>query len=72
VSELYGRKIVYFVSSVLLCVTVLVCGLAPNAGIFLAFRILSAFGSAAVLTVGAGTLADMFDPHERGTRMGIL
>ena len=27
--------------------------------------------SAAVFTIGAGTLADIFDPKERGTRLGI-
>ncbi len=26
---------------------------------------------AAVLTIGAGTLADMYEPHERGTVLGI-
>lgn len=72
VSELYGRKPVYIVASIICFLGVLLNGLAQNAASFLAFRILSGMGSAAVLTLGGGTLADMYDPHERGTRVGFF
>lgn len=35
-------------------------------------RILQALGSGAVLALGSGTLADVYDQHERGTRLGIF
>jgi MFS family permease len=44
---------------------------ANSVGLFFGMRILQAFGSSAVLAIGAGTLADIFDPHERGTKVGI-
>lgn len=41
-------------------------------GVFVAMRVLQALGSGAVLVLGAGTLADIYDVHERGTRLGIF
>lgn len=35
-------------------------------------RVFQALGSGAVLALGAGTLADIFDNHERGTKLGIF
>jgi MFS family permease len=32
-------------------------------------RLLQGFGSAAVLSVGAGSLADMYEKHERGSKV---
>lgn len=31
-------------------------------------RLLQAFGSSAVLAIGAGTLADIYEKHERGSK----
>lgn len=70
--ELYGRKPLYMIANIILFVSCLINGLAPNADTFVAFRILSAIGGSAVLNVGAGTLADMYEPSERGTKMGIF
>lgn len=35
-------------------------------------RILQAFGSSPVLSVGAGTIGDLYSKHERGTAMGLF
>jgi len=39
--------------------------------VFLGMRVLQSLGSSAVLALGAGTLADMYDTHERGTKLGV-
>jgi MFS family permease len=38
--------------------------------VFIIMRCLQAFGSSAVVAVGAGSLADMFEVHERGQKVG--
>ena len=35
-------------------------------------RLLQGFGSAAVLSVGAGSLADMYEKHERGSKVSLM
>ncbi|OJA19748.1 hypothetical protein AZE42_11228, partial [Rhizopogon vesiculosus] len=34
-------------------------------------RILQGAGSSAIFAIGAGTLADIYEPHQRGTMMGV-
>ncbi|CCO31390.1 Quinidine resistance protein 3 AltName: Full=Acids quinidine resistance protein 2 [Rhizoctonia solani AG-1 IB] len=71
ISEIKGRKMVYIVSMVLFCVGSAVCGAAKDMKVLIGMRIVQAAGSSSVLNLGAGTLSDMYDPHERGTMMGI-
>ncbi|CAE6434345.1 unnamed protein product [Rhizoctonia solani] len=71
ISEFKGRKIVYIVSMALFCVGSAICGAAKSMNVLIGMRIVQAAGSSSVLNLGAGTLSDMYDPHERGTMMGI-
>ncbi|KAG8732049.1 hypothetical protein FRC10_001270 [Ceratobasidium sp. 414] len=71
ISEIKGRKIVYIVSMALFCVGSAVSGAARDMNVLIGMRILQAAGSSSVLNLGAGTLSDMYDTHERGTMMGI-
>lgn len=59
------RTVIYIAASV-------VCSRANNIGLFVAFRLVQALGSGAVLVLGAATLADIFDVHERGFKIGIF
>lgn len=70
-SEIKGRKIPYIASMALFLLGSAVCGAARNMNVLIGMRILQAAGSSAVLNLGAGTLADMYESHERGTMMGI-
>ncbi|BGP19499.1 hypothetical protein JCM10213_006319 [Rhodosporidiobolus nylandii] len=72
ISEVYGRKYAYIVSLCIYIVGTVVCSRAQSISVFLVMRVLQALGSSAVLALGAGTLADMYDTHERGTRLGIF
>lgn len=71
VSELYGRKIVYITSMATATVGCIVAALAQSTDVLIGIRCLQSLGTCSVMAVGAGTLADIFDPHERGRKMGI-
>ncbi|CAE6415090.1 unnamed protein product [Rhizoctonia solani] len=71
ISEIKGRKIVYIISMILFCVGSAVCGAAKDMKVLIGMRMVQAAGSSSVLNLGAGTLSDMYDAHERGTMMGI-
>jgi len=40
--------------------------------VLIGMRCLQAIGSSAVISVGAGSLADMYEVHERGQKVGLL
>jgi len=62
-------QLVYIVSYSIYTVGCIVASRAPNMQVLIAMRVLQAFGSSAVVSVGAGSLADMFEPHERGRKV---
>ncbi|KAH7915436.1 major facilitator superfamily domain-containing protein [Hygrophoropsis aurantiaca] len=72
ISEIKGRKLVYVVSAALFIVGSTVVATAKTIEIVIGMRALQAAGSSAAMSISAATLADMFDPHERGTKMGIF
>ncbi|KAI0770404.1 MFS general substrate transporter [Fomes fomentarius] len=71
VSEFLGRKKVYLVSTALCVVGCIVAALSKNIGVLIGMRCIQAFGSSAVIALGAATLADIYEPAQRGTMMGI-
>jgi len=71
ISEVYGRKKVYIVSLALCTLGCIVAATAKTIGVLIGMRCLQGAGSSAVISIGAATLADIYDPHERGTMMGI-
>ncbi|KAL4266521.1 MFS transporter superfamily protein [Pleurotus pulmonarius] len=70
-SEIKGRRLVYTLSVGLSTVGCIVTALAPNIGLVIGFRCLQGAGSASVISIGAATLADLYPPSIRGTKMGI-
>ncbi|KAL0578561.1 hypothetical protein V5O48_003411 [Marasmius crinis-equi] len=71
ISEVKGRKAVYVSSLSIFFAGSLVVATSKTIGLVIGFRCLQAAGSSAVMAIGAATLADIFDPEERGTKMGI-
>ncbi|KAL7421942.1 hypothetical protein Q5752_003714 [Cryptotrichosporon argae] len=69
-AEILGRKPIYLTSFVLYTVGSAVGSRADSMGVLIAMRCLQAMGSSAVLSVGAGSLADMYEVHERGKKLG--
>ncbi|KAF7300252.1 PAN2-PAN3 deadenylation complex subunit PAN3 [Mycena kentingensis (nom. inval.)] len=71
VSEIKGRKIVYVCSIAIFAAGSVVVATSKTIALVIAFRTVQAAGSSAVMAIGAATLADIFDPVERGTKMGV-
>ncbi|KAI8971143.1 MFS general substrate transporter [Trametes punicea] len=70
-SEFWGRKRVYLVSTALCVLGCIVAALSKTIGVLIGMRCIQALGSSAVIALGAATLADIYEPSERGTMMGI-
>ena len=71
-SETLGRRDIYIVSFFLNIIFSLLSALSANIAMLIVFRMLSGGASASVQAVGAGTVADIWAPHERGRAMGIF
>ncbi|KAG2127146.1 MFS general substrate transporter [Suillus bovinus] len=71
ISEIKGRKTVYLFSLVLFTLGSVIVAISRTIGLMIGMRILQSIGASAVITIGAATLADIYEPHERGTMMGV-
>ncbi|KAJ5628149.1 hypothetical protein N7490_010377 [Penicillium lividum] len=70
-SELYGRRIMYNVCNLLYVIFTVACAVAPEIGSLIVFRFLAGFAGSCPLTLGAGSIADMFVQEQRGTAMAF-
>jgi hypothetical protein len=70
-SELYGRNMLYNISNVLFVIFNVGCALSNSMGMLIAFRLLAGCAGSAPLTLGGGTIADMFPPQQRAGAMAI-
>ncbi|CAN6625606.1 polyamine transporter 1 [Trichomonascus vanleenenianus] len=70
-SEVYGRKPILNISIVILFVFNLACAYAKTTAQLLVFRFLAGCAGAPPISVGAGTLADLFDNNNRNVAMAI-
>ncbi|VUC23484.1 unnamed protein product [Clonostachys rosea] len=71
-SELVGRRTVYVISNIGMAFFSAMSAISPTIGIFLAMRFFTGGASSAAMSVGAGTIADIWVPEERGTAMGYF
>lgn len=70
-SEIYGRRPVLTAANIFFCFWQIGCALAPNIKALIVFRFFSGVGGSGCLTLGAGLIADIFRPEERGFAMGM-
>lgn len=70
-SEMYGRQYVYNVSNILYTIWTVCCAVAPEIGSLAVFRFLAGFAGSCPLTIGAGSIADMFIQEKRGGAMAL-
>ncbi|KAI0671081.1 MFS general substrate transporter [Trametes maxima] len=70
-SEFWGRKRVYLLSTALCTLGCIVAALSKTISVLIGMRCIQAIGSSAVISLGAATLADIYEPSQRGTMMGI-
>ncbi|KAI8061547.1 major facilitator superfamily domain-containing protein [Gilbertella persicaria] len=71
-SERHGRRTVYLLATILYVGSTIGCALSNSVGLFIALRAIQAVGASAAQAVGAGTITDLFDVHERGNAMGLF
>ncbi|KAI5988990.1 vacuolar DHA amino acid exporter [Pisolithus albus] len=71
-SEMAGRKPIYIIASVIFIIGGILASVSRTFAMFLAMRALQAAGSSTFLAISAATLADIYEPHERGTMMGLF
>ncbi|KAK4121135.1 MFS general substrate transporter [Parathielavia appendiculata] len=71
-SETLGRRTIYIVSFTLFVVFSILNAVSVNISMLVVMRILGGGASASVQAVGAGTIADIWEPAHRGRAMGIF
>lgn len=71
-SEVYGRLIVYQCCNFIFLAFTLGCALSTDTVMFLLFRFIAGCAGSAPMTIGGGTIADLFPQEQRGSVMGML
>ncbi|MCJ1310068.1 hypothetical protein MMC25_003729 [Agyrium rufum] len=71
-SETLGRRTIYVVSFTLFVIFNILSALSVNIAMLIIMRILGGGAAASVQAVGAGTIADIWQPRERGKAMGVF
>ncbi|CAO3664329.1 unnamed protein product [Umbelopsis vinacea] len=64
--DIYGRRKIYLLSFSIYVIGSIGCALSVNITMLIIFRAFSAIGSSSVMSLGAGTISDIYYPHERG------
>jgi multidrug resistance protein len=71
-SEAFGRRSIYLISFILFVVFGILSAVSKSIAMLVVTRMLSGGAAASVQAVGAGTIADIWEPRERGRAMGIF
>ncbi|OAX82902.1 hypothetical protein ACJ72_02744 [Emergomyces africanus] len=71
-SEAFGRRSIYLISFALFNVFNILSAVATSIEMLIVLRLLSGGAAASVQAIGAGTIADIWEPRERGRAMGIF
>ncbi|KAI8640320.1 major facilitator superfamily domain-containing protein [Parasitella parasitica] len=72
ISDAYGRRPVYIISISIGIVASILCASSKNIATLIVFRALQASGASSGQTLGAGSIADVFDVAERGKAFGVF
>lgn len=70
-SEMYGRAPVYRATNILFVLCTAACALSIDLSMLVVFRFLAGSMGAGVLTLGGGTVTDLFVPEERGAAIAV-
>ncbi|KAL8666289.1 MAG: hypothetical protein Q9202_001558 [Teloschistes flavicans] len=71
-SETLGRRSIYIVSFTLFLVWNILAAVSTNIAMLVITRLLGGGAAASVQTIGAGTIADIWEVKERGKAMGVF
>ena len=70
-SELFGRQLVYNVTNALFIIFTVACAVASNLNMLIGFRFLEGVAGSAAISLGGGTVADLFVQEQRGRAMAL-
>lgn len=71
ISELYGRKLILNISIFFLLIFNIACAVSKTTAQLIVFRFLAGVAGSPPVSVGAGTLADMFADKDRNTPLAV-
>lgn len=72
-ADFMGRKPLYAISFLIFVVAnVILAAIPPNYGWLIFFRIVQAIGASSVASLGAGTIADIYEPKVRASAISIF
>ncbi|KAJ4299179.1 hypothetical protein N0V90_004423 [Kalmusia sp. IMI 367209] len=71
-SETVGRRTIYIISFTLFTLFAILSAVSTNMAMLVVMRTFSGGAAASVQAVGAGSVADMWEPKERGKAMGLF
>ncbi|CEL54077.1 putative transporter C1529,01 OS=Schizosaccharomyces pombe (strain 972 / ATCC 24843) GN=SPCC1529.01 PE=3 SV=2 [Rhizoctonia solani AG-1 IB] len=71
-SEVYGRSWPLHISNIFFLIFNLACAWAPNTASLIVFRFFAGIGGSAPLTIGAGSIADLFHERDRAVAMSLF
>ncbi|EAA66646.1 hypothetical protein AN0547.2 [Aspergillus nidulans FGSC A4] len=71
-SEMFGRLRIYQVGTLTFTICNIAGALAPNIGALLVFRLFAGISGSSPVTLGAGSVADMFARQERGVAISPI
>ncbi|KAG0199051.1 hypothetical protein BGX28_007612 [Mortierella sp. GBA30] len=70
--DYFGRRPIYLMSMLIFIIGSLFAAISRNIWVFFIMRAIQAFGSSSVLSVGGGSLSDIFHSGERGSAFGLF
>lgn len=70
--DMLGKKKLYVIGLAIFTLSSLLCGLAPNVELLIAFRALQGTGSVMLTALGVAIITEVFPPSERGRALGII
>lgn len=70
-SDMYGRKRIFFAGSVVFTVFTVACALAPSAGWLIALRLLQGAGSALLFSTSVALVTSAYPLENRGRALGL-
>ncbi|KAH8816576.1 putative polyamine transporter 4 [Xylogone sp. PMI_703] len=71
-SELYGRRVVYWTTLPILLICTAIAGSADSIDLLMVARLLAGLGGSGALAVGAGTVPDLWDMHRQGGKAALF
>jgi EmrB/QacA subfamily drug resistance transporter len=71
-SDMYGRKPLFFVAIIIFLVGSILCGLAQTMFQLILFRAIQGLGAGGLMTLAQTTVGDLIAPRERGRYQGLF